>query len=310
MYALKNRPTQLLTQTVSVFVFTGLLLFSSCKETFDSTIIDIEPSVELPKDGYEALSQTLQLVNNKIKSQRQAQDILMAKMAQINDPNIRQAYAIFTQSSLLKRLSISDARARTNGEVLNTSEINKELNSTNVSSNVRKKIFDLGKELEKIKDEALKSTIDANSEIKEEIANMEKEVNSDTSLKEEEKVMLLGITQVLKNNYQDIKNSAEQAVANGRTSCWLCWIVNAIVTVIVVAVVVAVVAIAALSALATADGGNGNDGNVIAIIGGVFGVVAGVYAVVTGNCFVVWDHGQTNPNSGQSLLGFIEINNC
>lgn len=300
---------QFFTKIIPICVFFGLVLFSSCKE---STVEINEPIGKIPENGYEALSQTLSLVTNKIKSQQQANDILMAKMAQINDPNIRQACAIMTQNSLLNKYFVSDARARTNGEVINLEEINKELNSSTISQDVREKILGFGKELEKTKEEAAKKNIDADKEVLEKIANMEREVNADANLKAEEKIMLLGITQVLKNNYQDIKKSAEQAVANGRTSCWLCWVVNAVVTVLVVGVVVAVVAIATLVTLASDDDPYNNNSNnsAIALLGGGMGVVAGVIAVATGNCFTAVDYGQINPNNTTTLLGFIHLSSC
>ncbi len=298
---------QFFTKTIPICVFFVLVLFSSCKE---STVEITEPIGKIPENGYEALSQTLSLVNNKIKSQRQANELLMTKMAQINDPNIRQACAIMTQNSLFNKYFVADARARTNGEVMNLEEINKDLNSSTISSKVREKIFSFGKELEKTKEDAAKKNINADKEISEKIANMEKSVNSDTDLKAEEKIMLLGITQVLKNNYQDIKKSAEQAVANGRTSCWLCWVVNAVVTVVVVAVVVAVVAIAAAATIVYASGGSLIEaGGAIATLGGAVGVLAGIGAVLTNNCFVVIDYGQQIP-SQSNLFGFIELNNC
>ena len=295
---------QFFTKTIPICVFFGLVLFSSCKE---STVEITEPIGKIPENGYEALSQTLSLVNNKIKSQRQANELLMTKMAQINDPNIRQACAIMTQNSLFNEYFVADARARTNGEVMNLEEINKDLNSSTISSKVREKIFNFGKELEKTKEDAAKKNINADKEISEKIANMEKSVNSDTDLKAEEKIMLLGITQVLKNNYQDIKKSAEQAVANGRTSCWLCWVVNAVVTVVVVAVVVAVVSIATLAALTSGNDPSSSDNNAILLIGGGMGVVAGVVAVVTGNCFTVIDYGQT---SSSVNYGWFHLASC
>ena len=295
---------QFFTKIIPICVFFGLVLFSSCKE---STVEITEPIGKSPENGYEALSQTLSLVNNKIKSQRQANELLMTKMAQINDPNIRQACAIMTQNSLFNEYFVADARARTNGEVMNLEEINKDLNSSTISSKVREKIFNFGKELEKTKEDAAKKNINADKEISEKIANMEKSVNSDTDLKAEEKIMLLGITQVLKNNYQDIKKSAEQAVANGRTSCWLCWVVNAVVTVVVVAVVVAVVSIATLAALTSGNDPSSSDNNAILLIGGGMGVVAGVVAVVTGNCFTVIDYGQT---SSSVNYGWFHLASC
>lgn len=295
---------QFFTKTIPICVFFVLVLFSSCKE---STVEITEPIGKIPENGYEALSQTLSLVNNKIKSQRQANELLMTKMAQINDPNIRQACAIMTQNSLFNKYFVADARARTNGEVMNLEEINKDLNSSTISSKVREKIFSFGKELEKTKEDAAKKNINADKEISEKIANMEKSVNSDTDLKAEEKIMLLGITQVLKNNYQDIKKSAEQAVANGRTSCWLCWVVNAVVTVVVVAVVVAVVSIATLAALTSGNDPSSSDNNAILLIGGGMGVVAGVVAVVTGNCFTVIDYGQT---SSSVNYGWFHLASC
>ncbi|MFN4146813.1 MAG: hypothetical protein ACK4GN_13385 [Runella sp.] len=106
--------------------------------------------------------------------------------------------------------------------------------------------------------------------------------------------MFLGITQVLKNNFRDIKESAEQALASGKTSCWLCWVVNAIVTVVVVAVVVAAVVVTGGAAGIVITGGvlTAAVAGSLAIAGGAIGVLAGIVFALTDNCFVVVDYGQ------------------
>jgi len=290
------------TKVLSVSIFLSLVLFTSCNDTR----VGLDDSFnKVPDNGYEALSLTLQNVSNKIKSQEQAQNMLMAQMVRVNDPAIKQACNIVLQNSLLNKFFPSDSRARTTGNGMNVDAINQEINSSKISKHVRKNIADFGKKLEKIKDKALKNSIDEDKEILSEITALEKQVSNDQELNAQEKTMLLGITQVLKNSYKDIKQSAEQAVANGRTSCWLCWVVNAVVTVVVVAVVVGVVAIASLASFADENANYG----AIALLGGGIGVIAGIVSVATGNCFVVIDYGQSSGGS-TSLFGVIELSSC
>lgn len=290
------------TKVLSVSIFLSLVLFTSCNDTR----VGLDDSFnKVPDNGYEALSLTLQNVSNKIKSQEQAQNMLMAQMVRVNDPAIKQACNIVLQNSLLNKFFPSDSRARTTGNGMNVDAINQEINSSKISKHVRKNIADFGKKLEKIKDKASKNSIDEDKEILSEITALEKQVSNDQELNAQEKTMLLGITQVLKNSYKDIKQSAEQAVANGRTSCWLCWVVNAVVTVVVVAVVVGVVAIASLASFADENANYG----AIALLGGGIGVIAGIVSVATGNCFVVIDYGQSSGGS-TSLFGVIELSSC
>ncbi len=291
---------------LSLSTFLSLVLFTSCKENNIGTEALFN---KIPKDGYEALTQTLQNVNNKIKSQEQAQNMLMTQMARVNDPSIKQACNIIMQNSLLDKFFPSGSRARTTANGMNVDAINQELNSSKISKHVRKNIIEFGKKLEQIKDKTSKNSISEDKEILNEITDLEKDINTDVELNSDERIMLLGITQVLKSNYKDIKQSAEQAVANGRTSCWLCWVVNAIVTVVVVAVVVGVVVIAGAAAAVVITGGSLTAAaGPISVVGGAVGVLAGIGAVLTDNCFVVIDYGQVT-YSQVDIFG-IKLESC
>ncbi|TAG24333.1 MAG: hypothetical protein EAZ32_18760 [Cytophagia bacterium] len=286
-------------------------MFSSCKDSISETID--HDSGPLPTNEYEALSQTLQQVDMRLKSQRYAMDVFMSKIAQLNNPNSTQVHTIFTQNSFLDRFFIGNKNARTSGAELNIDEVNKEINSSNISKAVRKKILNFGKELEKVKEKASKKNIETDKEVFDKITDLEKDTEKATDLTQEEKAMFSGVIQVLKNNYQDIKRQAEQNLRNGKTSCWLCSLVNVIVTVIIVAVVVAVVVIAigAVAIVAvTSSAITGQDAQALAAVGAGIGLLGGLAVVLNGYCFVVVDYGQQVPSSQGNIFGFIELNNC
>lgn len=293
----------------SVFVFVSLLLFSSCKDSISETID--HDSGPLPTNEYEALSQTLQQVDMRLKSQRYAMDVFMSKIAQLNNPNSTQVHTIFTQNSFLDRFFIGNKNARTSGAELNIDEVNKEINSSNISKAVRKKILNFGKELEKVKEKASKKNIETDKEVFDKITDLEKDTEKATDLTQEEKAMFSGVIQVLKNNYQDIKRQAEQNLRNGKTSCWLCSLVNVIVTIIVVAVVVAIVIYAGAATIVAIAAAEITPAIATAIAygGAAIGILAGAGIAANNNCFVVVDYGQQVP-LGQNVFGFIELNNC
>ncbi len=238
-------------------------------------------------------------------------DVFMSKIAQLNNPNSTQVHTIFTQNSFLDRFFIGNKNARTSGAELNIDEVNKEINSSNISKAVRKKILNFGKELEKVKEKASKKNIETDKEVFDKITDLEKDTEKATDLTQEEKAMFSGVIQVLKNNYQDIKRQAEQNLRNGKTSCWLCSLVNVIVTIIVVAVVVAIVIYAGAATIVAIAAAEITPAIATAIAygGAAIGILAGAGIAANNNCFVVVDYGQQVP-LGQNVFGFIELNNC
>jgi hypothetical protein len=263
-----------------------------------------------PESIEQAYQQTLSMYNYKI--QPQAIGTFMQGVSMINDSDTKQTYELITKNGVIERLFTSPTKnGRTSGEnTLNLEEVNKIINSKDVSKHTRKHLSSFYKELEKIKSKASNEGYDADKAILNELAQLEKNSNKDSELNANEKVTFATITQTLRKSYNQIRKSAEKAQAGKKTNCWLCAVFNVIVTVVFVAVIVtvAIVGVAAIVALATSTALTATIITNAAIIGGAFGTFFGLTMASIGYCFVLIDYGQIT--YGYSSIFGMEFGPC
>jgi len=290
---------------------TLILFFTSCDKR-EAEVIKMEnfPTFShAPRDMGNAFQQALFMHNYKITSYTKFMNTFMQGTSLIKDPVVQQSYDLITKNSLMEMFIFSEKNARISAGDINTEEINKVLNSKDVSKGTRKHISLLHKSLDKIKSESSQKNFDIDTEISKELDKMEKDAREDKELTEVEKATCASIGKMLKESYSDTKKSAEKTLSSGKTSCWVCSIVNIIVTV----VVVAAVAIALVSFAVVAATGVGIPPAVAgagAVWGGVLGAAVGIAAAATDSCFVVIDYGQITPGSTNQFLFGITFSPC
>ncbi len=272
-----------------------LLVLSCTKNDVGVAVNESAPVFSTSPESIEqAYQQTFSMYNYKMKSQ--AINTFMEGVSMVKDPTTQETYQLITESAIMERLFTSaNKNGRVSGEkTLNMEEVNKIINSKDVSEYTRKHLLSFGKGMEKIKSKLSDENYDADKAILNELEQLEKNSSKDSKLTENEKVTFGAISQTLRKSYNDIKKGAEKAQSGKRTSCWICAVFNAVVTIVFVAVVVAVVMVAAVAIVAYATGTVLLASAVAsaATMGGLMGGMAGIVMIGDGLCFVLWDYGQ------------------
>jgi hypothetical protein len=308
---------------MTIVISTFLICFLSCNKADQILAPDSQEAIFTQPDNIpffsiapgnieDALQQTLSKYDSHLKSQNNAISTFMQGVSMINNPTTQQTYELINKESILKRISYTDKNARTSPDgMLNIEEINKVLNSKDVSKHTRKHLLSLSKELEKVKSKSSKDNFDMDKEILGVIESFEKNTSKDSELNEVEKVTFATISKTLQTNYQDIKKNAEKAQSSKRTSCWICTVVNVIITVVIVSAVVAV-AVFALVATAvyvvTATAITMAVAAEIALLAAGTGALFGVLSAAHNSCFTMINYGQS-PYQNSDILG-MQLSPC
>ncbi len=294
------------TKSLYLMLMASFLLVLSCDKkdvgvaTNENALVFNSPPANI-EDAYQ---QTFSMYDYKIKPE--AIGTFSQGVSMINDPDTRQTYELITKNGIMDRLFTTPTKnGRVSGEkTLNVEEVNKIINSKDVSKHTRKHLLTFSKGMEKIKSKISDESYDADKAILNELEQLEKNTNKDSELNATEKLTFATITQTLTKNYNDIKKSAEKAQAGRKTNCWICAVFNAVVTVVLVAVVVAVAVVTVAAAAVMAATGaaiSAAAATVAIVIGAGLGSIGGIVMVAYNFCFVLIDYGQFT--SGTNIQG-------
>jgi hypothetical protein len=194
-----------------------LLVLSCAKKDVGISINENALVFDTPPESIEqAYQQTFSMYNYKV--QQQAIGTFMQGVSMINDPATQETYELITKNAIIDRLFTSSIKnGRVLGEnTLNIEEVNKIINSKDVSEHTRKHLLTFSKGMEKIKSKLSDESYDADKAILNELEQLDKNSSRDAKLTDNEKVTFGTITQTLRKSYNDIKKSAEKAQSGKR----------------------------------------------------------------------------------------------